>query len=120
MEWCYSNSHKIPIRYSNLFRLDIDTLYEERSVYYLKQWIGAFQAHSDQTLRELGGGDSIGGSGSCGTFDTEDVETEEYWLDTNDGMDIEEQMAEAGISAKGVKNVSTDGDVLNIEPKPPW
>ena len=86
----------------------------------MKQWIGTFQAHSDQALRELGGGDSIGESGSCGTFDTEDVETEEYWLDANDGMDIEEQMAEAGISATGFKNVSTDGDVLNIEPKPPW
>ena len=120
MEWCYSNSHKIPIRYSNLFRLDIDTLYEERSVYYLKQWIGTFQAHSDQAIRELGGRDSTSDSGSCGTFDTEDVETEEYWLDANDGMDIEEQMAEAGISATESINVSTDGDAPNIEPKPPW
>ena len=42
LEWCYRNSHKIPNRYNNLFRLDIDTLCKERSLYYLKQWIGTF------------------------------------------------------------------------------
>ena len=53
-------------------------------------------------------------------LNTEDLETEEYWLDVNDGMDIEEQMAEAGILATETINISTDGDEPNIEPKPPW
>ena len=121
LEWCYRNSHKIPERYHNLFRMDIDTLCKKISLYYLQQWIGTFQAHSDQAIREqLRAGDSNKDSGSCGTFDTEDLETKEYWVDTNDGMNIGDKMADAGISVGGTPQVSTDGDELDIEPKPPW
>ena len=40
-------------------------------------------------------------------------------MNANDGMDIGDKMADAGMSVGGTPQVSTDGDELNIEPKPP-
>ena len=45
---------------------------------------------------------------SEGTFDTPDIDMDEYLVDITDGMDGEGSMAEAG-------------QMVNmIEPKPPW
>ena len=52
LKWCYRNSHKNPERHHNLFKMDVDTLCKATSLYYLQQWIGTFQAHSDQAIRE--------------------------------------------------------------------
>ena len=94
---------------------------QSRSPYYLEQWIGTFQAYSDQALRERTNvRDMLDDLESKGTFDTEDVDTEEYWVDVNDGMDMEDQMAFEGIQKKDITNVSRDGGEFNIEPKPPW
>ena len=120
LEWCYNNSHKIPEQYHILFRKDINTLCQSRSPYYLEQWISTFQAYSDQALRERTSAREMLNLESKGTFDTEDVDMEEYWVDVNDGMDMEDQMAFAGIKERDISTVSSDGGKFNIEPKPPW
>ena len=121
LEWCYNNSHKIPEQYHVLFRKDIDTLCQSRSPYYLEQWIGTFQAYLDQALRERTRvSDSGDDMESKGTFDTEDVDKDEYWVDVNDRMDIEDQMAFEGIHNKAKTNVSREERKYNIQPKPPW
>ena len=101
--------------------MDLDTLCKLRSPYYLQQWIGTFQAYSDQAIRKkTKGGNTVDDSGSSGTFDTEDLDMEEYWVDVNDGMDIEDQLACAGMEERDIINLSSDRGELNIEPKPPW
>ena len=121
VEWCYNNSHNVPEKFHVLFRTDIDTLCQSRSPYYLEQWIGTFLAYSDQALRErtrvCDAVDDLGSRGSC---DTEDGDKDEYWVDVNDGMDMEDQMAFAGIQEKDKINVSRGEGEFNIEPKPPW
>ena len=121
VKWCYRNSHKIPERYHILFRMDISTLCDTQSVYYLQQWIGTFQAYSEQAIRDQSkGGGTLNDEISSGTFDTEDLETEEYWIDANDGMDIEEKMADAGMLERDIIIFSRDGVESNREPKPPF
>ena len=113
--------HKIPEKYHVLFRKDIDTLCQSHSPYHLKQWIGTFHAYLDQALRERTSVcNTVDDLGSKGTFDTEDVDKEEYWVDVNDGMDMEDQMTFEGIQEKDIINVSREEREFNIEPKPPW
>ena len=49
-----------------------------------------------------------GDGASEGTFDTQDLDTDEYLVDITDGMDVDETMADAG------QQQST------LDPKPPW
>ena len=49
-----------------------------------------------------------GDGASEGTFDTQDLDTDEYLVDITDGMDVDETMADGG------QQQST------LDSKPPW
>ena len=99
------------MKHHRIFQIDVETLCTKRSPYYLKQWLGTYKAYSDQGARDYFGDNILEESNdddSEGTFDTPDVDMDEYLVDITDGMDGEGTMAEAGQT------------VNMIEPKPPW
>ena len=93
-----------------MFQTKVEIMYSKRSPYYLQQWLETFQAYRTQGEREYFGEGVVGDTddeASDGTFDTPDLDMDEYLVDITDGMDSEDSLANAGT-------------ILHLDPKPPW
>ena len=44
IEWCYQNKRKLPEKFHYLFKVDVEEMCNNRSPYYLQQWVESFNA----------------------------------------------------------------------------
>ena len=91
------------MQYQYLFKWDMRTLYKKRTVNYLTKWVETIEAIQAYTNREM---EAIGGVQNCtednqseATYSTRDLD--EYLVDVNDGMEIEDDMANNGADNEG-------------------
>ena len=99
IKWCYRNKNNIPEQQQHIFSIDMETLCKSKSPFYLQSWIKTFEAFQQHARRECGWtseDEKMQDSQSDYTCDTRDLD--EYLLDINDGMDMDNSMADAGIS----------------------
>ena len=99
IKWCYRNKNNIPEQQQHIFSIDMEKLCKSKSPFYLQSWIKTFEAFQQHARRECGWtseDEKMQDSQSDYTCDTRDLD--EYLLDINDGMDMDNSMADAGIS----------------------
>ena len=99
IKWCYRNKNNIPEQQQHIFSIGMEKLCKSKSPFYLQSWIKTFEAFQQHARRECGWtseDEKMQDSQSDYTCDTRDLD--EYLLDINDGMDMDNSMADAGIS----------------------
>ena len=110
---CFQQRREIPFQHQHFFWWDMSTLYKKRIVYYLTKWVETVEAIQLQTSREMA---TIGRvrhlaeeSQSEATCSTGDLD--EYLVDVNDGMDIEDAMANSGEVHEG-QGIEEDYEIV--------
>ena len=95
---CYRDYRQLSEKYHHLFQHSVEKLCTTRSPHYLKKWIETYHCYVEKSRKEQFG-EAVGSEDekSSGTFDTEDVDMEEYLVDLYDGMDMPEIQIEEGI-----------------------
>ena len=114
------------MHHHSLFHIDEEKLCTERSLYYLRCWVDTFNALRRKALRNYCPSPNLPVLDQDTDTLLSSKDSDEYLVDINDGMDLEDSMANAGncdVLQQGDKVLDSAREVLDSEgvsSETPW